>query len=227
MASEHSNFRRVFDGAPSPGGEGWGEGEGERNLKLVFLSHGQAASSALCSPAADAGHGKPGSFKIVSLLVGMPMSAAVEFNREARFLAEKIQEVNPDGMPPAKFVGAESPVTQPTPDELFRPSRAFAQGAGTDDVRHGESVARERCEEKNSVNVRPHPGPLPQERENHSSRFGNADALDCTAVSSASDQKAAMFSLSSGERAGVRASVHTDIFWNGGRFRQTKWELKP
>ena len=107
-----------------------------------------------------------GSFSIVSLLAGLPVPAAVEFDGEAGFAAVKIQKVNPDRMPPTKFVGAESPVTQPTPHEFFRPSRLPAQRAGAVGVGHGRTVGWCGCEEKNRLNARPHPGLLPQEKEN-------------------------------------------------------------
>ena len=68
--------------------------------------------------------------------------------------------------------------------------------------------------------VRPHPGPLPQERGNGSPRSDGADVLEQRAAFPANDPKAAMAmvahkffdgvdssSLSPGERAGVRADV--------------------
>ena len=70
-------------------------------------------------------------------------------------------------MAATKFIGAEAPVTQPTPDELFCPRLFLAQGAGAFDVGHGGSVGNPRELEKNGVNVRPHPGPtaLPPEKK--------------------------------------------------------------
>ena len=72
----------------------------------------------------------------------------------------------------------------------------------------------------NSVHVRPHPGPLPQEREKLSASLENslvtvavAAALSFVSriaqppASSASPMSGERFSLSPGERAGVRASV--------------------
>ena len=68
---------------------------------------------------------------------------------------------------------------------------------------------------------RSHPGLLPREKEKCSPRFGIADALGCRAVSYTNDQKAGIammtnglssdvdsHSLSPGERARVRASIH-------------------
>jgi len=85
---------------------------------------------------------KSGPLGVVSLLIGMPVSTAVEFNGEPRFFAEKIKVVNSNRMSSPKFVGAESPVTQPTPDELFRPRRFLAQSAGAFDVGHGQTIER-------------------------------------------------------------------------------------
>jgi hypothetical protein len=69
-------------------------------------------------------------------------------------------------------------------------------------------------------NTRPHPSPLPQERENHSSRRGEEGAEGCSAGFTANGngadegkdgQECSMgmpgFSLSPGERAGVRAGL--------------------
>jgi hypothetical protein len=73
----------------------------------------------------------------------------------------------------------------------------------------------------NGLNTRPHPGPLPQERESYSPRSGYANALDCRAAFSAKDTTAVTSkgtsglardmcgcSLSPGERVRVRASVN-------------------
>ncbi len=74
------------------------------------------------------------------------------------------------------------------------------------------------------MNTRPHPGLLPQEKENRSPRFGDADAPGYRAAFSANGPKAAMTrktsefsrdvhccSLSPGERARVRASQLTNL----------------
>jgi len=85
---------------------------------------------------------KPGSLGDVSLLVGMPVPAAVEFDGEAGFATIEVQKLFPNGMSATEFVGAESPVTQPAPYELFRPGGFLAQCAGAFGVGHGENVAR-------------------------------------------------------------------------------------
>ena len=167
-----------------------------------LATHGRSCRGWLVCPGAtasseakflDAHRNKElGSFSIVSLLAGLPVPAAVEFDGEAGFAAVKIQKVNPDRMPPTKFVGAESPVTQPTPHEFFRPSRLLAQRAGAVGVGHGRTVGWCGCEEKNRLNARPHPGLLPQEKENRSPRFDDADAPVCPAAFSANDKAMVM-----------------------------------
>ena len=77
-----------------------------------------------------------------------------------------------------------------------------------------------QVEEKHDVKARPHPGPLPQERENRSQRSGDAEAPVCRTLVSTIDQKVETgrapselhetrdgCSLSLGERVRVRASV--------------------
>jgi hypothetical protein len=74
------------------------------------------------------------------------------------------------------------------------------------------------------MNARPHPSPLPQERENRTPRFGEVDALGGRVVSSAKKQIAATTtvavefsedaqsrSLCPGERVRVRASVQLTV----------------
>ncbi len=69
---------------------------------------------------------------------------------------------------------------------------------------------------------RPHPGPLPRERGNHSPAFKGTRAMGCSVTSGTNNRGtvvatgailfargARSFSLSRGERAGVRASVTT------------------
>jgi hypothetical protein len=72
------------------------------------------------------------------------------------------------------------------------------------------------------MNARPHPGPLPQERENHLPASGKATVLGPSISFHAKKKAAAIataanefwsdverLSLSPGERVGVRASVTT------------------
>ena len=73
---------------------------------------------------------------------------------------------------------------------------------------------------KNGLQDRPHPGPLPQEREDRSPRFGDAEVAACRATFSTNAEVGAVapkmnelsstgrkLSLSPRERVGVRASV--------------------
>ena len=133
---------------------------------------------------------KLGSLRVVRLLAGMPMLSAIEFKREIRLPAVEIQEVSSDWMTTPKFVSAETSIAKPTSDEFFDPGGLLSQGAGTFDVGHDANINLCGSEEKNSVNNRPHPGLLPQEKENCAQVFGGADAPDCRAFSSANDQNA-------------------------------------
>ncbi len=76
-------------------------------------------------------------------------------------------------------------------------------------------------------NVRPHPGPLPQERENYRPFSNKANRLCSAKQFVANEQSTAVaihtnkfsrngtsLSLSRGERAGVRASVGSNIFFS-------------
>ena len=75
------------------------------------------------------------------------------------------------------------------------------------------------------MNARPHPGPLPQERENHPPDSGDANlskfsgrlmanvtGTEASTVTSNLFSDTRSFSISPGERAGVRASVNTILF---------------
>ena len=176
----------------------------------------------------DAHRGKESrSFGVMGLLVRMSVMAAVELDRETGCAAVEIEEVGADGMPTAELVGAESPVTQPAPHEFLCPRRLLAQGAGAVDVSHESSVTACGLCGKNGLDVRPHPGPLPQERGNRSPRFVGAGAPGFRVAVSANEpqaetaraaseyhQSADACSLSPGERARVRAGVPTDFKTN-------------
>ena len=56
--------------------------------------------------------------------------SSVQFNGEAGFHAIEIEVVNPARVIAPKLVGAEAPVTQPTPHELFRPCLLLPQYTG-------------------------------------------------------------------------------------------------
>jgi len=118
------------------------------------------------------------SLSIVSLLGRMPMMSAVEFDRETGFHAVEVEVVNSTRVVATEFVGAGTPVTQPTPHELFRPSLLLALSAGAGWIGHGRSLKRQCDFRKNGFYDRPHPGPLPQERENPSPILLPADGSD-------------------------------------------------
>ena len=70
------------------------------------------------------------------------------------------------------------------------------------------------------LDVRPHPGPLPQERENHSQPPGDSEDQETATAKAFSEfsSDATNVSLSPGERAGVRAdeksNLHSSVEWN-------------
>ena len=105
---------------------------------------------------------------VMRLLSGMPVVPSIKLDGKARLHAIKVEVVNPARMVAAEFVRAKSPVTQPTPHEFFCPCLFLPQCAGASGVGHGGKVIRVLRKEKNGVHDRPHPGPLPQERENRS-----------------------------------------------------------
>jgi hypothetical protein len=125
------------------------------------------------------------SLGIVNLLVGMPVMSAIEFDGEAGFHAIEVEVVNPARVVATKFVTAETAVSQPTPHEFFGPSLLLAQGAGAGWIGHGKKVAIAVREEKNGLNDRPHPSPLPQERENRlpAPRISTRTYCSCVASS--------------------------------------------
>jgi hypothetical protein len=80
---------------------------------------------------------EPGSFCIIGLSSRMAMLEPVEFNREPRLLAEKVQKVFPRGMLAAELVAAEPPVPQPPPHGFLGPSGLLPERSGESDVGHG------------------------------------------------------------------------------------------
>jgi len=140
---------------------------------------------------------EPRSFCVVGLPGRMPVLEPVEFNREPGLFAEKVQQVFSDGMLAPELVAGESPVSQPPPHEFLGPGGLLAPGAGESGVGHGQKPMTLARNFKNGLHARPHPNPLPQEREEAS------NAASAPQPSTAVQR----LSLSLGERAGVRASV--------------------
>ena len=150
--------------------------------------------------------------------------ASIQFNRQPRLFAEKIERVFADRMLSAEFVTAESSPAQPAPHELFCPGRLLPENASQVGVGHGRHDSDVAPMKKNGVNARPHPGPLPQERVNHPPLSDDTDAHSGPPSRPAQAKEAAIatvgenfpcdaaaFSLSPGERAGVRGSVNSDF----------------
>ena len=126
-----------------------------------------------------------GPLRVMSSLLGMPVSTAIEFDGEAGFTAVEIQVVDADRMSATKLVGAEPPLTQPAPHEFLGPRRFLAQGASSVDVGHGVTVAKGCGGGQNGLKVRPHPSPLPRgrmfavRREGQRSESSTARCIHC------------------------------------------------
>ena len=88
------------------------------------------------------------SFCVVTLLIWKTMLAAVEFNRQFRFLAKEIKVVSAHGMLAAEFIGRETPSAQPAPDKLFRPRFYFAKLPGAFDFGHNGNLGNDWKTEK-------------------------------------------------------------------------------
>ncbi len=74
------------------------------------------------------------------LLIRMAVTKTVQLHDEARFFAKEIKIVNSFRMLTSEFVAGETPVTQPAPHKLFRPSFLFAECPGVFDIGHDEKV---------------------------------------------------------------------------------------
>jgi hypothetical protein len=162
-----------------------------------------------------------GSLRVMGLPLRVTVLESVEFDRQARLFAEKVQVVSFDGMLASKFVSGETSVPQPLPHQFLGPGGSLPEGTSTLSNGHrGErSDTVEKFNKDNGFNARPHPGPLPQERENRKSVFGGehivggrgssvngarlVGAIGVLEESGSVDG----YSLSLGERVRVRASV--------------------
>jgi hypothetical protein len=171
---------------------------------------------------------KPRSLGVMGSLGRVTVTGAVQFDGEMGLHAEKIECVFPDRMPAAEFVAVKTTVAQPAPHELLGPSRL---GSGSGGFLHRCKMEFERGNlDKLEVSGggRPHPGPLPQERGNRQAISNNLALTVQLSRSGWQTQKAeiatgaqptpkteAIFTLSSGERAGVRANTnknsHADV----------------
>src|SRR5271170_3523776 len=87
---------------------------------------------------------KPVPLRVMLDLAGISVASAVEFDGKAGLTTIKIEEVNSDRMPPAKFVGTETSVSQPTPHQFFGPGRLATQCSCTFGRGHGDSMGRFR-----------------------------------------------------------------------------------
>ncbi len=100
---------------------------------------------------------------VMSLLMGMTMLTAVQFNGQFCLFAEKIEIIAAQRMLPPEFITAKASVPQPAPYQLFRPGFLLAQLSGICIFGH-EQIVRFPCENRISFLARPHLYPLPQER---------------------------------------------------------------
>ena len=91
------------------------------------------------------------SLDIASLLVGMPVVSAIEFDGEARLHAIEVEVVNPAWVITAELVSRKAPVTQPTPHQLFSPRLFLTQSASAFYVGHGGRLVRCGRFEKNGL----------------------------------------------------------------------------
>jgi hypothetical protein len=89
---------------------------------------------------------------IVLLLSGIPMSTSIEFDRQLRFDAEEIEEVDPAGILAREFKVVETAVSQKAPETLLCVSGFLAEPAGEFAGGCGSSAPGT-----------PHPSPLPSE----------------------------------------------------------------
>ncbi len=125
---------------------------------------------------------KPGSLGVMRPLPGMAVAKAVQFDREPRLHAEKIQRVFTERMFAPEFIAVKPAVTQPAPHELFGPGLLLPQRAGAVCAGHASTLSKEGRRQKIRVNVRPHPILLPQEKVNHLPRFVRRTVRVCLAL---------------------------------------------
>src|SRR5256886_17084553 len=144
--------------------------------------------------------------RVMVPLLWEPVLCSIQFNRQPRFVTEKIEGVFADRM--LSVETAEPSPAQPAPHELFRPGRLLAENASGVGVQHGRHDSDVAPMKKNRVNARPHPGPLPQGEGARDSRLAEIRSEGRTHDSGARiARQRRMIHPLPGERAGVRASV--------------------
>src|ERR1700690_1826255 len=87
-------------------------------------------------------------FQVMFAPVGKTVLAAIQFHIQFRLLAKEIKMVYADRMLAAEFVAGETPVTQPAPDNFFRPCFFFAKLASAFDVGHNANLTNGGKSEK-------------------------------------------------------------------------------
>ena len=94
---------------------------------------------------------KLGPLLVMLALLRKAVLRSVEFNGEPGFLAKEIQRVGPGRVLSPELVSAELAISQPAPQNLFRPSRVLAKRSGF--VRH--AVSLRQCAEVRKNRVTP------------------------------------------------------------------------
>ncbi len=127
--------------------------------------------------------------RVMGLLGRKPVLTAVQLNGQAGLQAKEIEEVNSARMPAPEFVSAKPPVAQPAPHKFFGPGWFFAQRASAINIGHGGRLWHAKDFEKIGFDDRPHPGPLPREREKLSASQERLEAPISTAATCSFDGK--------------------------------------
>jgi hypothetical protein len=133
---------------------------------------------------------EPGSFCVIGLSSRMAVLEPVEFNREPRLLAEKVEKVFSGGMLASKFVAGEPPVPQPPPHEFLGPGGLLPERTGEAGVGHGGEPRSPARDFKKGTGDRAHS----QERGNA------ARATQAFEISGTGQRLALTPALSPGER---------------------------
>jgi hypothetical protein len=100
---------------------------------------------------------EPGSFCVIRLSSWMAVLEPVEFNREPRLLAEKVQKVFSGGMLAPELVAGEPPVPQPSPHKFLCPGSLLPERSGESGIGHGGKPRTLLRDFKNGLHACPHP----------------------------------------------------------------------